>query len=291
MESKDCLAEQSSERSVVDYARGKIALEHCNHPEYMTMAGDENDYGTNIPEYGYLGIHHPSNITLDLDSEVLVRQISIKFMDPNDTKNKNPNKEQCYAFRLLCSNDMLQWQILYDSTATDKPYRIGWFHLRLEENVTMRFFRVHALHNPANSGFHIVRLRLFNIENKSVPDGEKIESLVPNECEYEINDTTPLATKLLNIAERLYRGSVDENGNSPDDFKEVYNYVVERAFELQAVDGKVDQVRKIITPLISEKMEKKQSDSIKSTKWQWFMSCFFIVAYVVVSIICSIKAK
>ena len=212
-------------------------------------------------------------------------------MDPNDTKNKKPNKEQCYAFRLLCSNDMLQWQILYDSTATDKPYRIGWFHLRLEENVTMRFFRVHALHNPANSGFHIVRLRLFNIENKTVPDSEIIESLVPNECEYEVNDTTPLATKLLNIAERLYRGSVDETGNGSANFKEVYNYVVERAFELQAVDGKVDQVRKIITPLISEKMEKKQRDSIKSTKWQWFMSCFFIVAYIVVSIICSIKAK
>lgn len=291
MELKDCLAEQSSERSVVDYALGKIALEHCNHPEYMTMEGDEKDYGTNIPDYGYLGIHHPSNITLDLGSEVSVQQISIKFMDPNDEKNKKPNKEQCYAFRLLCSNDMLRWQVLYDSTATDRPYRIGWIHLILCYDVKMRYFRVHALHNPANSGFHIVRLRLFNIVNESVPTGEKIELSDSKECEYEVNDTTPLATKLLNIAERLYRGSVDESGNGSNGFKEVYNYVVERAFELQAVDGKVDQVRKIITPLISDKMEKKQRDSIKSTKWQWFISCFFIVAYVVVSIICSIKTE
>ena len=285
-----------------DYAFGKIALEHCNHPEYMTQKGDRRPYGSTLKKrskyYGYLGVHHPANITLDLGWEAPVKQISIKFMDPKDKLNRSPNKMQKYAFRLLCSNDMSRWRVLYDTTSTEDPYRVGWMHFKFENNeaLGMRYFRVHALHNPANSGFHIVRLRLFDGCTTRVLHQEKttiLPSPLNGGCEFEINDTTPLATKLMNIAERLYRGTRENalGQAEPQGFEEIYNYVVERAFELQAVDGKVDQVRKIITPLISDRMDKKQQESIKSTKWQWITSLFFIVIYIVVSIIGEIQKE
>lgn len=285
-----------------DYAFGKIALEHCNHPEYMTQKGDRRPYGSTLKKrskyYGYLGVHHPANITLDLGLDASVKQISIKFMDPKDKLNRSPNKMQKYAFRLLCSNDMSQWRVLYDTTATKDPYRVGWMHFKFENNeaLGMRYFRVHALHNPANSGFHIVRLRLFNECTTRVLHQEKttiLPSPLNGGYEFEINDTTPLAIKLMNIAERLYRGTrenVTEQAD-PQGFEEIYNYVVERAFELQAVDGKVDQVRKIITPLISDRMDKKQQESIKSTKWQWIISFVMIVIYIAVSIWGEINQK
>ena len=286
----------------IDYAFGKVALEHCNHPEYMTQKGDRRPYGSSLKKrskyYGYLGVHHPANITLDLGLDASVKQISIKFMDPKDKLNRTPNKLQKYAFRLLCSNDMSQWRVLYDTTTTSDPYRVGWVHFKFENNeaLGMRYFRVHALHNPANSGFHIVRLHLFNEYTTRVLHQEKttiLPSPLNGGYESEINDTTPLATKLLNIAERLYRGTRgNAEGNAgPQGFEEIYNYVVERAFELQAVDGKVDQVRKIITPLISDRMDKKQQESIKSTKWQWVISLVMIVIYIVVSIVGEINQK
>lgn len=298
----------------IDYASGKVALEYCNHPEYMTKEYDYLPYGTTLEEYGYLGIHHPANITLDLSplqegenvtqegdancgQTVLVKQISIKFMDPDDPLNLSPSPEQRYAFRLLCSDDMVQWTVLYDTTTTENQYRVGWQHFINLNGFSMRYFRVHALHNPASSGFHIVRLRLYNEERIYNPEGKKFDLSSTGVYECEVNDTTPLATKLLNVAERLYRGTrkvADGASNTEEEqkaFEKIYNYVVERAFELQAVDGKVDQVRKIITPLISKRMEVKQNESIRSTRRQWLFSFVFIVVYTLVSIYCAIKLR
>jgi hypothetical protein len=325
-----------AEPQYTDYAFGKIALELCNHPHYMTSEGDEKEYGLNVSDgkYGYLGIHHPANITLDLcpphsntdspsnietkrtirsrlscrrkadknplckegTSEVemaQVRQISVKFLDPNDTLNKTDKKGQEYAFRLLCSEDKVRWKVLFDSTRTANPYRVGWMHLKFRDDMSspegvisgvqqMRYFRIHALHNPVSSGFHVVRLRLFDREVE-MPQGEEIILQSHSSYDYEINDTTPLATKMLNIAERLHRGVQPEDRT--DEFYTVYNHVVEKAFELQAVDGKVDQVRKIITPLITRRMEQKKKESAKSTRYGWIASAVIFFLYIAASIV------
>ncbi|MBQ7856174.1 MAG: hypothetical protein IJ348_03530 [Alistipes sp.] len=318
------IAEESN--SCIDYALGKIAFELCNHPHYMTSEGDTKPYGTRIDEYGYLGIHHPANITLDLtpadeyvgalqlscnkeDENVIklakIRQISIKVMDPGDELNKSPMEGQQYAFRLLCSEDGERWKILFDTTETECPYRRGWMHFKLRATekdatpnsgvVTMRYFRIHALHNPVSSGFHVVRLRLFNFEREDMPAGEEIILPTSGYHEYEDNDTTPLATKLLNIAERLYRGTRDRFKTASEDeeksFRDVYDHIIEKAFELQAVDGKIDQVRKIITPLISKKMEQKQIQGIASVRKQWALSLGLLITYTLVSIFCALKVR
>ena len=226
-------------------------------------------------------------------------------MDANDSLNLTPMKGQEYAFRLLCSEDGRMWRVLYDSTNTDTPYRVGWSHFIFRDSEAlevansgaqrMRYFRVHALHNPVSSGFHVVRLRLFGAE-KSMPHGDTIILQSNGAYDTEINDTTPLATKLLNIAERLYSSTpdvyklspkteVERDASSVVDFNAVYNHVVEKAFELQAVDGKVDQVRKIVAPLISRKMEEKMVDGVKSMRREWMIMISLLALYIVVKLL------
>lgn len=292
------------EQLSIDHAAGKIARELCNHPQYMTAKGDCEPYGTNLKQHGYLGIHHPANVTLDLTppqesdniqsgKTVEVKQISIKFMSDKDELNRTKMEGQAYAFRLLCSNDGICWKVLFDSTATKSPYRSGWVHFIFEGGVQeMKYFRVHALHNPVSSGFQIVRLRLFNAKTE-MPPGEEIHLPMEDSYEYELHDTTPLATKLLNIAERLYHDTPQKYKESAltihgveTNFNDLYNYIIEKAFELQAVDGKVDQVRKIITPLITQKLNKKQTDGIKSMRREWIIMLFLFIVYIGVNIIC-----
>lgn len=70
-----------------------------------------------------------------------------------------------------------------------------------DEPVRMRYFRIHALHNPANSGFHVVRLRLYNKEYDKMKLGEKMTLQTGNET--EIKDALPLSARLLNLSQRL----------------------------------------------------------------------------------------
>ena len=187
----------SNTAKYTDHALHKIALEYCNHPSDMTAIGDEEIYDSSLG--GYLGIRYPANITLDLKKVVSIKQISIKFMDPEDyitdkqtneriNLNKTPLYNQCYAFRLLHSLDGHLWSVLYDSTSTQQTHHKGWVWMLLDTHQKMRYFRIHAIHNPANSGFHIVRLRLFDAENPNLQRGTQIHK--SKICEYESSDST-----------------------------------------------------------------------------------------------------
>ncbi len=269
-----------------EFAAGKIALELCNHPAFLTAPGDCEPYSTKTG--GYLGIHHPANVTLDLGQTAGVRQISVKFMAENDPLNRTPMPGQEYAFRLLASQDGHRWQILFDSTETDRPYRQGWLHATLKEACEMRYFRVHALHNPVSSGFQIVRLRLFDSVNRSMPEGEWVELSSTREC--EINDTTPLATKLQNLAERLYRSVPEEDKDAAhpekkEQFDKIYNHIVEKAFELQAVDGRIDQIRNIITPHFAKSLDERYADNKRAMHREWTTTLVLFIIFVIVKLI------
>lgn len=275
------------QQPIKDFASGKVALELCNHPEFMTSPGDEDTYNTKSG--GYLGIHHPANVTLDLGEEVTTKQISIKFMSDKDPLNQTPIEGQEYAFRLLSSCDGKLWRILYDTTETDCPYRRGWIHATfVEDGCAMRYFRVHTLHNPVSSGFQIVRLRLFDSLNKEMPEGEWVKLTTAGDC--EINDTTPLATKLQNLAERLYRSVPADHKDSShpakqQQFDAIYNHILEKAFELQAVDGRIDQIRNIITPHLAKSLDDRYNESKRSIQREWTITLVLIAIYIVIKLI------
>lgn len=269
----------------IDYAAGKVAMELSNHPEHMTAEGNSLTYHNR--EGGYLGIHHPANITIDLEEEVDVKQVFIKFMDPNDALNLTPMKGQCYAFRLLSSLDGERWKLLYESFTTDKPYRVGWIYGIFPEKHRMRYFRVNALDNPSSSGFHIVRLRLYNDENPvliselGLGDENKIE--FASKPETEVGDSTPLAIKLQNLSEQLYRSV--PNDYRDERFVALHSDIIEKSFELQAVDGRIDQVRSIITPHIGKTINDDYRKNKRAFWVQTLISIVLIVLYVTIMII------
>lgn len=282
-----------SMEEVVDLALKKPVLEFCNHPEQLTAEGNELEY--DATKGGYLGIHHPAFITVDMEKEVKVKQISMKLYDSDETLNKTkvPEKQagnysSRYAFRLLCSTDMESWKVLYDTTrATEpygdkaagnrKPYRKGWQWAVFDEPVRMRYFRIHALHNPANSGFHVVRLRLYNKEYDKMKLGEKMTLQTGNET--EIKDALPLSARLLNLSQRLDVATPDtiKKGNDRE-YLSLKNQIVERSIEVHTVDGKVDQFRRIITPHMVKFLEDHYINERKTNliSWSVTLSLIFI---------------
>lgn len=280
-----------SMEEVVDLALKKPVLEFCNHPEQLTAEGDELEY--DATKGGYLGIHHPAFITVDMEKEVKVKQISMKLYDSAETLNKTkvPEKQagnysSRYAFRLLCSTDMESWKVLYDTTkaiepygdkaaGNRKPYRKGWQWAVFDEPVRMRYFRIHALHNPANSGFHVVRLRLYNKEYDKMKQGEKMTLQTRNET--EIKDALPLSARLLNLSQRLDVATPDtiKKGNDRE-YLSLKNQIVERSIEVHTVDGKVDQFRRIITPHMVKFLEDHYINERKTNLISWTVTLSLI---------------
>lgn len=280
-----------SMEEVVDLALKKPVLEFCNHPEQLTAEGDELEY--DATKGGYLGIHHPAFITVDMEKEVKVKQISMKLYDSAETLNKTkvPEKQagnysSRYAFRLLCSTDMESWKVLYDTTkaiepygdkaaGNRKPYRKGWQWAVFDEPVRMRYFRIHALHNPANSGFHVVRLRLYNKEYDKMKLGEKMTLQTGNEM--EIKDALPLSARLLNLSQRLDVATPDtiKKGNDRE-YLSLKNQIVERSIEVHTVDGKVDQFRRIITPHMVKFLEDHYINERKTNLISWTVTLSLI---------------
>lgn len=276
---------------VVDLALKKPVLEFCNHPEQLTAEGNDLEY--DATKGGYLGIHHPAFITVDMEKEVEVKQISMKLYDSDEALNKTkvPEKQagnysSRYAFRLLCSTDMESWKVLYDTTkATEpygdkaagnrKPYRKGWQWAVFDEPVRMRYFRIHALHNPANSGFHVVRLRLYNKEYDKMKLGEKMALQTGNET--EIKDALPLSARLLNLSQRLDVATPDtiKKGNDRE-YLSLKNQIVERSIEVHTVDGKVDQFRRIITPHMVKFLEDHYINERKTNLISWTVTLSLI---------------
>ncbi len=276
---------------IVDLALKKPVLEFCNHPEQLTAEGNDLEY--DAINGGYLGIHHPAFITVDLEKEVEVKQISMKLYDSAETLNKTkvPEKQagnysSRYAFRLLCSTDMESWKVLYDTTKATEPYgdkaagnrktyRKGWQWAVFDEPVRMRYFRIHALHNPANSGFHVVRLRLYDKEYDKMKLGEKMT--LQSENETEIKDALPLSARLLNLSQRLDVATPDTIKKEKDgEYLSLKNQIVERSIEVHTVDGKVDQFRRIITPHMVKFLEDHYTNERKTNLISWTVTLSLI---------------
>lgn len=272
-----------------DCALGKPVLEFCNHPEQITAAGDDLEYGAR--KGGYLGIHHPAFVTVDMEREVEIKQISMKLFDYEDSlSNKvgeslRSNHQSRYAFRLLCSLDMKSWKVLYDTTRAREEYgdaqhggrmlyRKGWQHAVLEQAEPMRYFRIHALHNPANSGFHVVRLRLLDGECPRLQKGQRMT--LQTNGEMENKDAIPLSVRLLNLTQRLAVAVPDECKKDAE-YSELNNSIIEKSIELDTVDGKVDQLRRIITPRISHILEENYIEERRSNMVGWGVTVLLII--------------
>lgn len=247
----------------IDFALEKPVMEFCNHPKDMTRPGDNLPYDSVTG--GYLGIHHPANITVDLENICKVKQVAIKFFDCEDSLCKQSDtKCHMYAFRLLCSEDAEKWTVLYDSTTQSdkKRYVKGWVHGVFEKEKSMRYFRIHALHNPSSSGFHVVRLRLLDQEDDSLKRGQEI--VFSSDCDVETGDSTPLSTQLYNLLGRI-SSRLNDNTKKKSTYLNLSNHIFEKALEFEAIDGRIDQIRRVVTPHIESKLTEKNRKEMITT--------------------------
>lgn len=259
-----------------DFALAKHVLEFCNHPLDMTKPGDDLPYDS--VNGGYLGIHHPANITVDLEKICDVKQVSIKFFDCDDPLCRHSDTTfHLYAFRLLSSEDGIRWNVLYDSTKQQesKRYVKGWIYGVFEHSQTMRYFRIHALHNPSSSGFHVVRLRLLDRECDSLKRGESIT--FSDIRDVEVGDSTPLSTQLYNLLGRISSRLSAETKSKPK-YKELSNHIFEKALEFEAIDGRIDQIRKIVTPHMEKIFESKERKEALGQALEAIVTILLIVA-------------
>lgn len=295
----------ASEKKAVDFAKGKNVMEFCNHPKSLTAEGDDLTYDS--IRGGYLGIHHPAFITIDLEDVVEVKQLSIKLFDVDDNCNESEGKtkakhEICkscdkiksnvYAYRLLCSEDKHTWTVLYDTTKMQedygdeqhnrlKVYRKGWQWAVFQTPMKMKYFRIHALHNPANSGFHVVRVRLFDRENTALQLGDCLT--LPQDFELEVGDAIPISMRLLNLKQRLSTTIPESIKKGSLRYRQIDEMVVENSMNLEQVDGKIEQVRKIVTPHIVTAIESDYKDNSKNAVVGWGTTISIIVLNLVVN--------
>jgi len=263
----------------MDFAAGKPAMEFCNHPLDMTKPGDDLPYDS--VNGGYLGIHHPANITIDLEQICSVKQVSLKFFDCEDPLcMQSDTKYHSYAFRLLCSEDGVKWTVLYDSTSQsqDKRYVKGWVYGVFSEPQNMRYFRVHALHNPSSSGFHVVRLRLLDEEDAALKRGEEIRFASVRDV--EIGDSTPLSTQLYNLLGRI-SSRLTPQTKQKSSYQQLSNHIFEKALEFEAIDGRIDQIRKVVTPHI----ESKLVENNRKEKWSTIVEACLTFILLVLNLI------
>lgn len=298
-----------------DLAFGCPVMELCNHPEFLTDGTE--DYGGNDKERpGYLGIHWPAFITVDLGRPQTVGAVCFKLWDWDDPLNKAPwseeNKKMLYAYRLLVSEDRQKWKVLHDCAelGEESRFRRGWQRFSFQPE-TVRFIRIHCLRNLRNSGFHIVKLRAFasadNAFFRSPEPGAEYSRELSGPPPVEIGDGTPLSVRLLNLAGQIQeirdrceaRRDIlrkDGQANGPKTELEFFEAVLEdlrrqgdvsgdvvdrlfvRGHEVQTVAASVDESRSLLArPVETEWREKIRQERTDFARDFWFGLFQFLV--------------
>lgn len=266
-----------------DLALHKKVLEYCNHYHYLT-SGKEIEYDN---KSGYCATHWPAYLTVDLEREYDLRQISFQLWDYEDPNNKLADKakyiDQIYAYRLLLSSDKRSWQVIHDTAGTSSKYRKGWQTFLFDNAIRARYIRVHAIHNMKNSGFHIVRLHAFEEINPFFDKGNVFICFDPYEL--ELGDAYPLSNQLLDLSGRIQNAMPRTVSTMlKQRYTQIIDYLFEKSKELDAVDGKVDEVRKLIAEPISEKFEEEFKKNNRSEVVGLVISVVSLVIWIVIMI-------
>lgn len=294
--------------AVDDLALGKPVLELCNHPQYLTDEIDE--YGGNDRERpGYLGTHWPTFVTVDLLREENVGAICFKLWDWEDSFNKDPNKsankDMRYAYRILVSVDRISWIVLFDcadARDVDDKFRKGWQCFSFSPR-PIRYVRIHCLRNCKNTGFHIVKLKVFR--DSSVGFFNKL--IETNPCilcdgheAMEVGDGAPLSFRLFNFAGQMqeiqslcsrrvqflgkrkvpngveselnfFSNVLHDITHQRQDGGDVVGRLFKRGHEVEVVAGGIDETRN----LIAEPVRRESENTCKDERIGFLVDFFF----------------
>lgn len=256
---------------MVDFALNKKVLEFCNHAGFLTDGlPDKYDGKT-----GYLGIHTPSYVTVDLLAVNDVKHICFKLWDNEDPDNicqdKQQRVNQLYSYRLLISSDKKEWKIVYDCSdlPSEEKYKKGWQSFEWANPVQVRYIRIHCMNGKRNSGFHIVELHAYdqvvNLKNVNTP----ISFPVDQTFEVEIGDAYPLSYQLSDFSGR-FQDTLEARVSDNKDAKAIYDSIVDflfrKAKEVDSVNGKVDEIRRLVADPVKDGIQSRFKEENLETR-------------------------
>lgn len=137
-----------------------------HNPRFDSNATKPNLTDGDIRNYdefeGYTSVASPATITVDLEEVKMVKTIQFLLWD-NCGKLKTENCNIRFQYRLLVSEDLKEWRVLFD---TFRDGYCGWQRFDLSEQVPMRYIRFHALtvNDRSQLPFMVVEMEAYEHE-------------------------------------------------------------------------------------------------------------------------------
>lgn len=275
---------------MADYALYKKVLEYCNHASYMTDKKTVKYDG----KTGYLGIHTPGYVTVDLRKTRYVKNICFKLWDYEDPDNECPEKaersNQVYSYRLLISENKEKWTVVHDCSdlPVEEKYRKGWQTFIWEDPVPVRYIRVHCLNGKRNSGFHIVKLHAYDQIAELDPVDTKIIIPRTKSFEKETGDAYPLSYQLNDFSGRIQEAlgtRIQKNPAAKEIYDSIVDFLFRKAKEVDAVNGKVDEIRRLVAEPVKEEIQRRFEAENHDSRSNIRFSIIQIILWVIILIL------
>lgn len=179
---KEATKKQDVRIEGTDLAAGKSVLELCNHNEQLTAPLFEGYNG----QSGYCGVHVPAYLTIDLGREYNIGLIQFLLFDPIEDTNHGVG-ERGYSFRILVAGDFSStldkdewaWRVVCDC---GRDWCRNWQFVHIPEGIMkVRYIRIHCMDSRKNKGFHIVRLRAYDVETANAVDYQTLLKKIQTE--------------------------------------------------------------------------------------------------------------
>jgi hypothetical protein len=231
---------------MTNLALSKKFLEKVGNPAAATDGEILGYTGT----AGFSQVEWPSYMTIDLEDVYKIKCIRILLWD-NLGQKGNSRDSRLYKYRLLCSVNDKEWNVLFDLSDEGSN---GWQIFDFIDAVECQFIRIHALHNSKNRKFHIVQIEAY----EEIPDPLDADIRLKREIKTrnllnEIGDGLPLAKEIQKTVLNIERFVEETDMINKDKFNDLIFQLKQRVRDIGAIESNVESIRnEIIDPVKSE---------------------------------------
>ena len=216
---------------------------------------------------GFAEFQYPGYLTLDLKECIEIVCIRILLWDGLGQGGEQADG-RTYKYRLLLSQDHQNWSVICDTG--DKGYN-GWQVFNFKQKTSVRYLRIHGLHNSANSKFQIVQIEAHDSDPPELNRKASLIKEIKSEFdEGEISDGLPFASKFHNIANSI-ESLVESNPLlNPEPFKNLIFQMRQQVHDVEALENSMASIRREITEPVKKELE--QSTKLgKYSVWGFFV--------------------
>ena len=109
-------------------------------------------------------------IEMDLGGSREVRAIQLNYYDHKTVQHNRAN-DIYYQYRILASDDGVQWTLVVDKSDNDRDVPHDYIELR--EKLNTRYLRIENLHMPSSGYFCLSEVRVFGLAQGALPQAVK----------------------------------------------------------------------------------------------------------------------